>query len=204
MDDRPDTRDRILKAAEDLFADKGFKETTVRDIAGKATVNVALINYHFGSKEDLYKEILRERFAPLVSAIEAITADPTLKSMERLERLVDTYLDFVFENPTIPRLIVREMSLRSEISLWFVREITSKITGHIFMVALDAQARGLVRKDVDIGVLFPSLIGAIVFNVITEPMIRIIRDGLGLAPISMLERKREVRDVILTIFTKQP
>lgn len=48
-------RERLLDAAEKLFAERGFEATSVRDITGEAKCNLAAVNYHFGSKEDLYK-----------------------------------------------------------------------------------------------------------------------------------------------------
>ena len=58
------TRERIVKAAERLFADHGYEETSVRAMVTKARVNQAAINYHFGGKEGLYREVLRATFAP--------------------------------------------------------------------------------------------------------------------------------------------
>lgn len=55
------TRDRILRAAESVFGKLGFEGATARKIAARAGVPVALINYHFGSKEGLYREIFAQR-----------------------------------------------------------------------------------------------------------------------------------------------
>lgn len=52
------TRQRLIQAAGELFAEKGFKETTVRDISEKAGANLAAVNYHFGDKERLYEAVL--------------------------------------------------------------------------------------------------------------------------------------------------
>ncbi len=57
-----DTKNRIMDAALDLFAKKGFDGTTVREICSKAGVNVALVNYHFKSKEGLYEACLQRMF----------------------------------------------------------------------------------------------------------------------------------------------
>ena len=57
------TKERILDAAVGLFAEKGFDKTTVREICAAADVNVALVNYHFKSKEGLYKTCIRRIFA---------------------------------------------------------------------------------------------------------------------------------------------
>ena len=59
------TKERILDAAERLFADSGFAATSLRDITGEADVNVASVNYHFGSKEALLSAILERRFRPI-------------------------------------------------------------------------------------------------------------------------------------------
>lgn len=59
------TRERILRAAERLFADRGYEETSIRAIVAKARVNQAAINYHFGGKDGLYREVLRTAFRAL-------------------------------------------------------------------------------------------------------------------------------------------
>jgi AcrR family transcriptional regulator len=59
------TRDRILKAAERLFAERGYEATSVRTIVAKARVNQAAINYHFAGKDGLYREVLRAAFRAL-------------------------------------------------------------------------------------------------------------------------------------------
>ena len=56
------TRERILKAAERLSADRGYEETSIRAIVTKARVNQAAINYHFKGKDGLYREVLRTAF----------------------------------------------------------------------------------------------------------------------------------------------
>lgn len=60
MNEQPDvnTKDALLYAAIEVFADKGFDAATVRDICGKAKANVAAVNYHFGGKDALYVAVL--------------------------------------------------------------------------------------------------------------------------------------------------
>jgi AcrR family transcriptional regulator len=60
-----ETVDRILDAAEILFAEKGFSETSLRMITGKAGVNLAAVNYHFGSKNALIQAVFNRFLAPL-------------------------------------------------------------------------------------------------------------------------------------------
>ncbi len=57
-----DTRQKVLVAAEELFAEKGFHGVTVREITSRAKVHLSAVNYHFGSKENLYFAVFRECF----------------------------------------------------------------------------------------------------------------------------------------------
>jgi AcrR family transcriptional regulator len=59
------TRERIMKAAERLFAERGYDGTSIRAIVAKARVNQAAINYHFDGKDGLYREVLRNSFRAL-------------------------------------------------------------------------------------------------------------------------------------------
>jgi AcrR family transcriptional regulator len=59
------TRERILKAAERLFAERGYDGTSIRAIVARAHVNQAAINYHFEGKDGLYREVLRAAFRGL-------------------------------------------------------------------------------------------------------------------------------------------
>jgi AcrR family transcriptional regulator len=77
------TKERILDAAETLFAQHGFGGTSLRQVTSQADVNIAAVNYHFGSKENLVNEVFRrrmdemsgQRMARLRTAVEADPAD---------------------------------------------------------------------------------------------------------------------------------
>jgi len=59
-----DTRARLLKAAAEVFADNGYETSTIRQICARAGANVALVNYYFGDKLELYSEVLRSSMTP--------------------------------------------------------------------------------------------------------------------------------------------
>jgi len=61
------TKDRILGAAEELFAQFGFTGTSLRQVTSRADVNIAAVNYHFGSKENLVNEVFRRRMDEMTS-----------------------------------------------------------------------------------------------------------------------------------------
>lgn len=63
-----DTRERILQAAESLFMEHGYAATSLRGITARAKANLAAVNYHFGSKEALIREVFERRLGPLNAA----------------------------------------------------------------------------------------------------------------------------------------
>lgn len=60
-----DTKQRILTAAEELFSRNGYAATSMRELTEKANVNLSAVSYHFGSKKELFMEIVRREFEPL-------------------------------------------------------------------------------------------------------------------------------------------
>jgi AcrR family transcriptional regulator len=79
------TRERIMRAAERLFADNGYDGTSIRAIVAKAKVNQAAINYHFAGKDGLYREVLRGAFRALTE--HQLAHAEELKTMSREEAL---------------------------------------------------------------------------------------------------------------------
>jgi AcrR family transcriptional regulator len=80
------TRERIMRAAERLFAESGYDGTSIRAIVAKAKVNQAAINYHFEGKDGLYREVLRVAFRGLTE--HQLEHAQELKSLSREEALV--------------------------------------------------------------------------------------------------------------------
>jgi len=81
------TRVRIMKAAERLFAERGYDGTSIRAIVAKARVNQAAINYHFGGKDGLYREVLREAFRAMTE--HQLEHAQEVKAMSREDALGD-------------------------------------------------------------------------------------------------------------------
>ena len=111
-------QNRLLGAAEQLFAEKGYEGTSVRDITATAGCNVAAVNYHFGGKENLYTEVFRRRLRSLrdirLAAIDKVMSEDSGKAMleELLRAFAVAFLEPVAsqeQGRQIIKLVTREM-----------------------------------------------------------------------------------------------
>ncbi len=111
MLDTPDhTKERLLAAAERLFAEGGIAGTSLRAITSEAGVNVAAVHYHYGSKQELLRAVFTRRVAPineerikLLDALERRSGAPA-RVAEILEVLVRPALIFVRQHPHLANL----------------------------------------------------------------------------------------------------
>lgn len=117
-------KEQILKATLDLIKSEGFEGVTIRKIASVANVNVALINYHFGSKNKLINEVIlilvdsmRESFV--------ILDDDSVKPRERLKRFLLQYVDIYHQYP----FIIRRLLSQEEIVFESHKEFVTFIKG---------------------------------------------------------------------------
>jgi AcrR family transcriptional regulator len=113
-----DTRERLLTAAERLFADRGYAGTSVRDVTEAAGANVAAVNYHFGGKKNLYLEVFAARTGEMAEmrrkALESAEGDSPRADLEAVLRaFVGACLRNMLarhEADTLARLVFREMA----------------------------------------------------------------------------------------------
>ena len=106
-----DTRQKILNTAGQQFADKGYKGTTIRDICRKAGVNVAAVNYHFGGKETLYKEVVASSHPADVR--DKTEFPPDMPARDKLHAFILGFLTHIRSLPRDSwhlRLMMRELN----------------------------------------------------------------------------------------------
>lgn len=112
-----DKREQIMVTALNLFAEKGFEGTSIRDIAEKASVNVAMVNYYFGSKEKLFEKIVEHKSATTRGVLDEITNNKKLSVIEKIEAIIDSYIERLFTHRIFHRLIQQELILNQRESL---------------------------------------------------------------------------------------
>jgi TetR/AcrR family transcriptional regulator, regulator of cefoperazone and chloramphenicol sensitivity len=107
------TRARILEAAFRLFGERGLKQVTVRQICQEADANLAAVNYHFGDKLGLYREVLQQAIDAMRETTEvARTAGKGRPPEEQLRRFIGVFLERILGpgGNGVHRLIQREMN----------------------------------------------------------------------------------------------
>jgi len=109
------TKARILHAAEEVFACRGFEGASTREIAARAAVNISSLHYHWASKETLYVAVFRDVFERIMERLES-TITPLLggetargNQGDVVGRIMRELFDFFVGQPTIPRLLLRRI-----------------------------------------------------------------------------------------------
>jgi AcrR family transcriptional regulator len=179
------TRDQVLQIATKLFAEKGFHGTTMRQVAGLGGFNLASGHYHYGSKRDLYLEVLRAQFTLVRGELErrgARVGPGELARLSRadLEKLLHTrvkiMLDVIVGPPPSPHgaLMQREMLDPSEALPVIVDEFMAPMLYELSDVVARL-APTLAAEEVERCAY--SIIGQILFYRVTMPALLLMRSG---------------------------
>jgi AcrR family transcriptional regulator len=168
-------RERILDAALDLFGERGLTGTTVRDIAARAKVNVAAISYHFGGKDELYREVA----GMVIGSIESRVRGRLGKLLERppadaasalaaLEEFAITIVDVIVGPPEMRR--VARFIIREQMQPTFAFEILFGVMSglHVAATGLMALATGVAPESREAMLRVFLMIGQVLFLRIAE------------------------------------
>ena len=102
------TEEKIKRAAEKVFLEKGYSASRTRDIAEEAGINLALLNYYFRSKENLYIIIMMEKLEVFFDVIIKTLTDNTIPFEQKLTVLVNKYTDLLIHEPNLPLFLLSE------------------------------------------------------------------------------------------------
>jgi len=139
-----DSRDEILKAAMRLFANRGFHETSMSEVAREAHVSKALIFWHFKTKEELFVAVLNRLLEPYF--IDFAEEAGVLDERAQIKKLVEFYLDFVRDNASSVRFFLAQMLHDQRFSEGLneqVLKIYSGYRGMLVELIARAQQKGL-------------------------------------------------------------
>jgi len=187
-----DKKDHILDVAERVFSDLGFDGASTRMISGEAGVNMAMLNYYFGSKEGLFLAIFERKISSFQTLLQNI-GNEGISSWEKLEKCIETYVDRIIVNNCFQKLINREMTITKR------TDLGDKLTDMLMTNALEFQKifddgikSGNFRKDID-----PQLLTATIFGtknyIINSPLVSSALLGHDIRDEKYLEEKLKPR-----------
>lgn len=194
------TKEKILSTTIELYGLKG--DITVREICKKAGVNVASINYYFGSKDNLLKEVEKHYSRLLYNIQNEVIRDETRGSREKLIDWADVLMKFVLDYPAlimlVTNLVLQDQNYNPEIINKFLGSVESKenIQKIIYSITKIDNEEVLNFKYMQ---LFSGVIGPIVFQMIpnikdtNKVFMDLNNEG---------ERKRYIENLVDTIVKK--
>ncbi len=170
MNELRDTKTRLLEAATALFAEKGYRGASVREITTRAEANLGAVTYHFGSKAALYEEALQFALQPLVQQIleaAATTGTPT----ERILAVATTHFSFLSERPGLRQLFLQ--LLQGDVTFpERVAALARRMIAAIGELVVVGQSEGTIRHG-DPRLLTVSIMAQPIMLNVLRPMLRV-------------------------------
>ncbi len=164
------TEQKIIMAARQVFTKKGYAATRTRDIAKEAGINLALLNYYFKSKENLFKIIIIEKFMELFGKLSPIISDENISLEAKIENIVSYYTNLLTENPDLPIFVLNELKNNEHVfdeSLQNARELSQPI------VEKQIREKGIKSS---VSTVIVNILALTIFPFLVKPML--ISSGL--------------------------
>jgi AcrR family transcriptional regulator len=165
-----DKKEHILQVAEVLFAENGFEGTSIRDLAARADVNLAMISYYFGSKEKLFEELVLRRTSYMRQMMQQLNSADT-DPWHKIYTIIDLYVDRILSNVTFHKIMFREMSmeLRSEMNST-ICDTVSQNAIQFAKIINDGIERKVFKKG-DVPLTIASIIGTINHSTLSKKLV---------------------------------
>ena len=139
------TEEKIKEAAKTVFLAKGFEGCTSREIANAAGMNVALVNYYFRSKSQLFKLIFQSAVEDfMLSMVHVFKTEQTLE--EKIRYFIEKEYEFLAKHQELPNFIINEMNREEGCSIEHNHHFQQVAETGIFNDCIKAQAAGRMRE----------------------------------------------------------
>ncbi len=191
------TEDKIVRAAEKVFIEKGLAGARMQEIADEAGINKALLHYYYRSKEKLFGIVFQTVFKGFVPNL--------LKSFEgpedfftKIKRFVFVYLNLMEKNPSIPGFIIHEISNNPERLVSLIQTMDINLQPVYDMVEEEIEKKTI--KQIEPSELIINILALSIFPIVAKPMVQtIIFKGSESDYKAMLEkRKTEIARFVIS------
>lgn len=171
-----DKQIQILEVAEELFAEKGFDGTSIRDISKVAKINVAMVSYYFGSKEKLLESLILHKTSGLKEQLVHLI-DENLEPFDKINKLIALYINRINCNRGIYRVLHFELASKKRVlEIQSFSDIKKANLKSLELIIQEGQAKGVFRKDVIIPLLTPTILGTYFHFQMNKPFFEDILD----------------------------
>ena len=189
-------QEALLQAARELMVEKGLPRLTVREVAERAGVKPALVNYYFGGKQGLLRATV---FQSAAEANERLrdTLSSTERPAEQLRQLVHAWVRLMSETPSMARLTVEQVLFADSDVL---DEFIDRCVRPNFEVISEVLSRGRETGElraVDPGFFTPAFVGGCAFFFLAEPVVRKLLAVEEITPAIADAFAESVADVVL-------
>ena len=191
------TEGKIIDAAHNVFLDKGFDGTRMREIADMANINKGLLHYYFKSKDKLFAAVFGIAFQKIVGKINVVLeSDQPL--FQKIEAFVHTYITAVSQNPRLPRFVINELNRHPQLFIERVNLMQNRPHVNSFIRQVESEVAAGTIRPINPKHLFMHMISASVFPFIGKPLFQAILDIEEKEYIRLIEeRKKEVTELII-------
>jgi len=166
-----EVRARLLEAAQQRFAARGYDAVSVRELARAAHVSPAMIAYYFGDKAGLLDAVFDRVFERLLGQLRRLAEAPA-SEREAPERLIRVYLETIGREPWLPSFIVREvLGGDAERRARFAARFPARLAPVLLPFLAREQERGHLRRDLDPALALLSLVGMCAFPFLAHPLL---------------------------------
>ena len=174
MDSNPDTAERILDAAERLFAGRGFSATTIKMIAAESKQNSALIYYYYGSKATLYRQIL-ERLVARIGTEASGRISPDSDPEAVVTAVVRSQVAVLAANPHLPVLLARELiDWKAAHAEPAIRSLAAGLFERLRVAIEQGQRDGIFSRQLNSRFAAISVIAQVGYLVLASPVAGIL------------------------------
>jgi AcrR family transcriptional regulator len=158
--DKIDKKDHILDVAERVFSELGFDGASTRTISGEAGVNMAMLNYYFGSKEGLFLAVFNRKIISFQDLLKNIGSDDSISAWNKFERYIELYTQRVVNNNCFQKLLYQELARqrKGELSEQ-ITDILMKNVAEVRKILNEGISNGEFKKDIDIDMVIATIYG---------------------------------------------
>lgn len=196
----------IIEAAKALFVENGFQNTSIRDIAKKAEINLSLVNYYFDSKEALFDLICTSIFEEVITHLN-INIPSDNSACENIAVFVDTYTEELIKNHVMIGFVYRELSNNPEkFKAILMKDDKGRSFIFSFLSSIQRDTeKGLIKKIDQPFMLLINIVSMCIFPFISQAIMQTMLNVEDEKFVNMMrERKHEVIEIFQTYLLHKP